>query len=348
MPARQERALRWGLLGTGDIVAKRVAHCMKELPEVELVAACRRNEVELRAFAKKFQVPRIHTSIRSLSDDPEVEAVYVATPHHLHCRHVVALTRAGKHVLVEKPMAMTAEQCREMIAACRRARVRLGVAYFRRTLPLIQKAKRLLDEGALGRPVLFRGHYPSGVVDLPSDHPRNWLMRSAAGGGSLFGVGSHVIDLFLHFGGRIAEVAGAVGRVVTGGDADDMAGMVCRFRSGALGLMSCSYNSPSGTLPFEISGTEARLAFDAIPRGGIIVTRQGKTETLEIDEIKREDLDMELIRSFTRHVTDGAPFVSTGEDGMRTNVVMDALRDASRTRRWVTIDWDRDLSAEDP
>jgi predicted dehydrogenase len=178
------------------------------------------------------------------------------------------------------------------------------------------------------------------MVDLPPDHARYWLMQKEAGGGSLFGVGSHAIDLFLHLGGDIAEVSGAVDRLVTGGDADDVAAMVCRFRSGALGLMSSSYNSPSGTLSVEISGTEARIAFDAIPRDTLFVTRQGRTEEIKVEQTPREDLDLELIRTFTRHVTDGAPFAIPGEEGLKTNAVMDALLEASRTRRWVTVDAD--------
>ena len=335
----RNRRLRWALLGVGDVARKLVAGCMQRLPEVELIAACRRDEAKLREFAQQFGIARAYSDMESLLGDDDIDAVYVTTPHRLHCRHTVAAARAGKHVLVEKPMAMNAEECREMIRACRDGGVRLGVAYYRRTLPIVQEAKRLLDDGALGRPVLFRGHYPSGLVDLPPDHARYWLMQREAGGGSLLGVGSHVIDLFLHLGGSIVEVSGAVDRVVTFGDADDMAAMVCRFENGALGLVSSSYNSPSGTCPIEISGTEGRLTFDAIPRDTVCVLRSGQMEEVKVPEIPREDLDLELIRSFTSHVTRGAAFAVPGEEGMRATVVMDALVEASRSREWASIDW---------
>ena len=101
--------LRWGLLGLGDIAAKMVAPCMKRVPEVQLIAASRRDVAKLRDFAEKFNVPRIYADTNSLLNDSEVEAIYVATPHNLHCQHVMEAAHAGKHILVEKPMAMTAE-----------------------------------------------------------------------------------------------------------------------------------------------------------------------------------------------------------------------------------------------
>ena len=339
MPGSRGVKLRWGLLGVGDVMGKLVISPMKKAEEVELVAACRRDESRLRVFAEEHGIPRTYTDADSLVNDSEIDAVYVATPHNLHCRHAMKAAKAGKHVLVEKPMAVSAGECREMIRACAEAEVCLGVSYYRRTLRIVKEARRLLEEGAIGRPVLFRVFYPSGLIDFAPGHPRIWLTQKNAGGGSLFGVGSHAIDLLLYLGGDIAGVTGAVDRVVMQGDADDVAGMVCRFRSGALGMMSCSYNSPAGIFPVEISGTRGRISFDASPRDVLSLWRNGRVERIHVEAPGRDSADLELVRSFSRYALYGQSFAVPGEEAIRTNVVIDALFKAARSREWAAIDW---------
>src|SRR5688572_24877386 len=116
--------VRWGLLGCGDVAAKRVARAIQEAPDAELLAACRRNEARLKSFCEFFRVRKGYARDMDLIADPEIDAVYVATPVHLHLPQTVAAARAGKHVLVEKPMAMTAAECEAMIKACRESGVR--------------------------------------------------------------------------------------------------------------------------------------------------------------------------------------------------------------------------------
>ena len=123
------RRLRWGLIGCGDIARRRVAPALRDLPNCELVAVSRARADLAESFAAEFGARRWHADWRRLVADEEVEAVYVATPVHLHAEQAAAAARAGKHVLCEKPLAMSVAECDRMIDACEGVGLRLGVAY---------------------------------------------------------------------------------------------------------------------------------------------------------------------------------------------------------------------------
>jgi predicted dehydrogenase len=133
------KSLNWGLIGTGDIARKRVAPALRDSALCSLVAVSRAQTHLAEDFAKKFGAKKWFADWRELIRDEEIEAVYIATPVYLHAAQTIAAAEAGKHVLCEKPMAMNAKACDEMIAACRANGVKLGVAYYRHFYPAIQR-----------------------------------------------------------------------------------------------------------------------------------------------------------------------------------------------------------------
>ena len=142
-------AIRWGIIGCGDVARKRVAGAIQSDPNSELVAVCRRDEAKLRAFADEFEVSVATTSADEVIASAAVDAVYIATPVNLHCPQAIAAAAAGKHVLVEKPMAMSTVDCDAMIAACAKADVRLGVAFYRPFYPIIHRMQELIQSGEI-------------------------------------------------------------------------------------------------------------------------------------------------------------------------------------------------------
>ena len=108
--------IRWGIIGCGDIAHKRVADAIRQQPESRLLAACRRNQEKLSSFCQKYEIPRSYSEANQLLSDPDIDAVYLATPVNLHCPHAVAAAQQGKHVLVEKPMAMSVAECEKWLA----------------------------------------------------------------------------------------------------------------------------------------------------------------------------------------------------------------------------------------
>ena len=136
--------VRWGLIGAGDIARKRIAPALRDLPNCEFVSVSRSRSELAEEFANEFGARKWFADWRELVSDPEIDAVYIATPVYLHAEQTIAAADAGKHVLCEKPMALSVKECDEMIAACRSNDVKLGIAYYRRFYPVIKRVKEII------------------------------------------------------------------------------------------------------------------------------------------------------------------------------------------------------------
>src|SRR5688500_2443415 len=200
--------IAWGLIGCGDIAEKRVASALKDSRGSRLHAVASARPERAAAFAARHGIPGHTADWRELLADPEIGAVYVATPVKLHPEQAIAAAEAGKHVLCEKPMALDAADCARRIAAARAHGVRLGVAYYRHLYPVVARLREILARGVIGRPVLAQAHAFE-RFDVAPDHPRAWFLRKAdAGGGPMFDFGCHRIEVLLSLLGRIARVSG--------------------------------------------------------------------------------------------------------------------------------------------
>ena len=174
------KQLRWGLIGCGDIAQKRIAPALRESATCELVAVSRAQTELAESFAKQFGARKWYSDWKELLRDEEIDAVYIATPVHLHAAQTIAAAEAGKHVLCEKPMAMNVSECGQMIAACRANKVKLGVAYYRHFYPVVERIKSIIASGDIGTPVMvqinaFEWFNPE------ADHPRSWLLKKRPG-----------------------------------------------------------------------------------------------------------------------------------------------------------------------
>src|SRR5438094_463081 len=168
--------LAWGLIGCGDIARKRVAPALRDLTECNLVAVSRRCSELAESFAKEFGVAKWYSNWQELLLDPEIDAVYIATPVHLHAAQTIAAAEAGKHVLCEKPLALSVIECDQMLAACRANDVKLGVAYYRHFYPVVGRIKEVIESGEIGTPTMaqinaFEWFNPA------SDHSRAWWLN---------------------------------------------------------------------------------------------------------------------------------------------------------------------------
>ena len=167
------RDIRWGLIGCGDVCRKRVARAIQNAPHSRLAAACRRDPVQLAAFCREFEVERGYANADELIASPDIDAVYIATPVRHHLPQTIAAARAGKHVLVEKPMALTVAECHAMVAACREGSVKLGVAYYRRFYPLVHRIQELVAAGEIGTPLAVSAVTATRLFVQPGE-PLSW------------------------------------------------------------------------------------------------------------------------------------------------------------------------------
>lgn len=323
--------LRWGIIGCGDIVRKRVARAIHDHPACRLEAACRRDEAKLREFCKAFEVPRAYTDADELLRDPALNAVYIATPVRLHLPQTLAAAAAGKHVLVEKPMARSVLECDRMIAACRQAGVKLGVAYYRRFYPIVARMRELVQDGAIGE-VLSVSAVTSTPFAIGAGEEGYWRVQlEEGGGGALMDIGSHRIDLFLDLFGSIAEVH-AFADVRTGTfEAEDCATLAFRSASGVHGTLQCFFGTNANRDEFTILGTRGWLRADPLNGERLLVAR-GEARQEESHPPDR-NLHAPLIADFAEAVAEGREPRIPGEEGRRTNAVMErAYRSAFRTR----------------
>jgi predicted dehydrogenase len=235
--------VRWGLLGCGDIVRKRVAQAILDDPRSRLLAACRRDPDQLRDVCRIFGIERAYLRDAELLADPEVDAVYIATPVRLHLPQTLAAAAAGKHVLVEKPMARNVAECDQMIDACRAAGVGLGVAYYRRFYPIVARMKELLTSGEIGRPLAISAVTSTTFAFGPSDAGYWRVVPAEGGGGALMDIGSHRLNLFLDLFGEVTDVQARIDTLLGPYEAEDAATLSLRFRNGAHGTLQCFFGT---------------------------------------------------------------------------------------------------------
>jgi predicted dehydrogenase len=244
--------VRWGVLGCADIAVNKVIPAMKAAALCDVVAIASRSADRARATADELGIPTSHGGYQALLDDPEVEAVYIPLPNHLHAEWAVAAAGAGKHVLCEKPMAMTSVQAREMIEAADRAGVKLMEAFMYRLHPLWVEVRRLIDDGAIGELLAVQSFFSYHNDDLGDI--RNQVQ---AGGGSLYDVGCYPVNVArMLFGSEPTDVMAAIRRDPESGT-DVLTSVVLDF-DGRHGTFTCSTRLEDDQR-VHVQGTEGRL-----------------------------------------------------------------------------------------
>ncbi|MDP6777673.1 MAG: Gfo/Idh/MocA family oxidoreductase, partial [Candidatus Latescibacteria bacterium] len=240
---RRSGSVRWGMIGTGSIATGRGGKALSMAPDSRLVNVMGRSREKARACAEAHGVERCTAHVDELLADPEVDAVYVATPPDVHAEYTVRAADAGRHVLCEKPMALTEDECERMIDACARNGVQLMIAYYRRFYPVVQRMRELLSSPEFGEPVYAR------VLTSSMYHGRpTWKTDPAIGGGGyLPDNGSHRLDLLAYLLGDVAEVSAFIGTNYHAIEGDDSAAMLLRFANRAYGTVQFSWNTTERT-----------------------------------------------------------------------------------------------------
>lgn len=271
--------IRWGLIGCGDIARKRVAPALCEVPNSELVSVCRARFDQAEQFANEFGARRWFADWKELIADEEIDAVYIATPVHLHAAQAIGAAQAGKHVLCEKPMAMNVAECDEMIAACSENDVRLGVAYYRHFYPVIDRIRTILSSGEIGKPILVQVNAFE-WFDPPVSHPRRWLLeRNLSGGGPMFDFGCHRIEVLINLFGRVNQVKSLIGNLVFDREVEDTAIALLEFENGPQAILSVTHAAREPQDSLEIFGSQGSIHVPALNDGAIKISTQNDERT---------------------------------------------------------------------
>ena len=316
--------LRWGLIGCGDIAQKRVAPALRDLPNCELVAVSRAQAERAEAFAQKFGAKRWYADWRDLVADPEIDAVYVATPVFLHAEQSIEAARAGKHVLCEKPMAMNVAECDAMLAAAELNGVTLGVAYYRHLYPVVLRIRELLQKGEIGVPVYAEARAFE-RFDPPEDHPRHWLLeRAKSGGGPMMDFGCHRIEVLTHLFGPAEQAHGTLSNVLfKDREVEDTATATLAFSNEAIGLVVASHAAEEPQDTLTIFGSEGSIRVDPLNQGTLVLEQKGQARTEH--HPPHPNLHLPLIDDFTRAVLEGRAPAVDGQLGREVSAILDAV-----------------------
>jgi predicted dehydrogenase len=315
--------LRWGLIGAGDIVRRRVAPALMESPSCELVAVSRARVELAAAFAAEVGARRWYPRWQDLVADPDVQCVYVATPVHVHAEQTIAAAEAGKDVLCEKPMAMTAAECDRMISACRAHGVRLGIAYYRHFYPVVLRVKAIIASGEIGQPV-FAQMNAFEPFDPPPDHPRAWLLnRAIAGGGPMMDFGCHRLEVLMHLFGAVRRTAAVVANVVFEREVEDTAAVLLDFEHGPCATVVVTHAAHDRQDTLQVFGTRGSMQVDELNAGRLRI-RVGDRERLE-SHPPAANLHRPLVDDFVDAVRMNREPAVTGDIGRAVSAIEDDI-----------------------
>lgn len=297
--------IRVGVVGSGGVAEHHMSAYMSH-PATQVVALASLDEPRRRELSSRFAIERQIDNYQGIMDDKNIDLVDICLPHNLHHAVVLEAIAAGKHVILEKPIALTLEHADEMIAAAERGGHRFFVALNQRFVPPHRKAKELIDCGSLGTPFLGIG------VIIGDEYERmnqrdNWKGTwERAGGGALVDTGTHIVDLMHWYFGKPTAVMARAERLVVDADnkADDNACGVIEFEGGALSTIVVSYTATGSpwTEQKEIVGTKGSLRFST---ASPVYLHSAKGPTpLIIDVNETEDWWGESVQAVTRHFVD--------------------------------------------
>jgi 1,5-anhydro-D-fructose reductase (1,5-anhydro-D-mannitol-forming) len=319
--------VRWGILGCGAVTEVKSGPALQRVEGSRLVAVMRRSGNLAADYARRHDVPRWYDDAERLVADPEVNAVYIATPPGSHLEHALLACAHGKPVYVEKPMARNHAECRRMLEAFRSANVPLFAAYYRRALPRFLKARELVADRALGRITgvgcRFAGPYHRNVV---AGAPLPWRLRPEdSGGGLLLDLGCHTLDILDFLLGPLTAVSGTAVNVASPHDVEDNVVIQFRVAAGALGMARWNFAGSTRADEILVEGEEGELCMTTFGDEPLELRRASGVERFAIGNPAH--IQEPMIASVVGDLRGVAECESTGVSAARTQAVMDAALD---------------------
>ena len=313
--------LNWIVVGIGDIARRRVIPAIQAEPRSLLYGLVTRDPAKAAGYNAC-----VWTTLDQALSDPAVQAVYIATPVFLHAPQTTKALRAGKHVLCEKPMAMTEAGARSMVKVAEETGGTFGVAYYRRTYPKLLRAKELIAAGAIGKPVFAELTSHGWFAPETSDEQnsdRSWLIDPAkAGGGPLYDIASHRIDVLNFLFGQPGSVTGQLSNAVHHYAVEDNATVMIEYPGAVRGIVDVRWHSKVSRDECRVRGTEGQMELS--PLNGPELIYPGGRENLP----PHANLHYPMIENFVDAVVGKAPLQASGVSSFWTDWVTERARKA--------------------
>ena len=321
------KEVNWGIIGCGNVTELKSGPAFNKVEHSRLLAVMRRNATLAQDYAERHGVPKWYSDASELINDPEVNAVYIATPPDTHASYAIAAMKAGKPVYVEKPMARNYQECKEMLRVSEETGMPLFVAYYRRTLPAFLKVKELVDNEIIGKPltVNIRLHKSSGEKDQFSEMQSWHIDPEIAGGGYFFDLASHQLDYLDFLFGPVVQVHGMAVNQAGYYKAEDTVTGTFLFGNGVLGTGSWCFVVSKGSEEdiIEISGTKGKLTFSSFQHGDVKLTTPEGTVSFSFQN--PENIQHNLIDQVVKTLEGKIECVSTGKSAARTSAVLEEM-----------------------
>ena len=329
--------LRWGLIGASTIGREWMVPAIGAHPDSMVAAVASSSPERARRYADELGIPIAHASVADLLAEPTIDAVYISTTNEWHEPQVLAAVVAGKHVLCEKPLALSLDSAHRMVAASAAAGVVLGTNHHLRNAATHRKIRELIEIGAIGRPLAARVFH---AVFLPP-HLQSWRIdRPDAGGGVILDITVHDADtLRFALGDEVAEVTAMTANQGMGrAGLEDAVMGVMRFRNGVIAQFHDAFTAPHAFTGFEVHGSEGSLygrdVMTQRPVGTVSMRRDGNEEEVQVDH---ENLYERSVRCFNAAIRGEGEPAATGADGVQSLAVALAVRGAAETGQTVRV-----------
>ena len=319
--------INWGIIGCGDVTEVKSGPALKKIKGSDLLAVMRRTPGKAADYAKRHGVPKWFDDANKLIHDPDIDAVYIATPPETHAKYTIMAAEAGKHIYVEKPMALNFSECQLMIEAAEKATVSLFVAYYRRCLPSFVKIKEWIESGTIGVPrticiKLVKPAFQKGsdLSELP------WRVRPEISGGGLFvDLGSHQLDYLDYLFGPITSVKGFAVNQTGIYPAEDMVSACYTFESGVIGTGTWCFTASKQTNidQIEIIGSKGKITFSTFEFTPVQLETESGIETF--DYPKPKHVQQALIQTVVDELLGRGKCPSTGITASRTSKTIEKI-----------------------
>jgi predicted dehydrogenase len=313
------------MIGCGDVAEVKSGPAFQKADHSSLVAVMRRNGDLARDYARRHGVPKWYDAAEALIHDPDVDAIYVATPPASHQTYTVLSAKAGKPVYVEKPMARNFAECQVMVEACQAAKVPLYVAYYRRALPRFLKIKELIDTKAIGevRFVQITFYQPLAPEELQQGSLPWRVIPEIAGGGRFVDMASHMLDLLDYFFGPVISVEGFASNQANKYPAEDIVTGTFVLESGVHGAGAWCFTAFDKRDATEIVGSEGKITYSTFDNQPVILTTAAESTSFSFDSPPH--IQQPLIQTVVDALNGVRACPSTAQSAAQTSWVMDQM-----------------------
>lgn len=321
------KEIGWGFIGCGEVTEKKSGPAFNEVPGSHVVAVMSRNAEKAESYAKRHNIKKWYTDPLELINDPEINAIYIATPPSSHATFAIMAMKAGKPVYIEKPLAASYEDCARINRISELTGVPCFVAYYRRYLPYFQKVKQIIQSGAIGTPanVQIRFSVPPRDLDYKSNGSLPWrLQPDIAGGGYFYDLAPHQLDLIQDIFGVITRAHGYCSNMAKLYKAEDTISACFYFENGLPGSGSwCFVGHQSAKEDrIEVIGEKGMLSFSVYNYSPIHVTSEGRSSIVVPNP---PYVQLPIIRSVIEHLQGIGICECTSVSATPVNWVMDRI-----------------------